>query len=974
MKNTFSRYLSFTVLAICFAGTNSLIAQTPTAMTVPFVASNPTQPHTSWSGNAVTLKGTMSSTAWGSHTFTYDWNPGDGTAHCTGSVSNEYAIICAHTYTGPVGSLFTAILTVTDTNNNLVSPPSNCPPSITQGACYYTSLNSPPPNLPIEVNNAIDNGLWYLHTHLVRTTSTYGGAIGNWAGAGGNVDTNNAGDTGVSSVDCAAFENSGFLQTNNPPNPYSQDVALCVAGVFDQLITTPISSVTDTLYGSFNPDSNGNGIAAIAYYSGSSPNNGNPNYVTGGQIDAIVGTGTETAVVPSGTRLGHLIASANIQGSGTGGAYTYQDAVTDMVDGYIYCQAPSSGGVPGGGWHYYCRETTGDNSVSQWAAIGIIPATRSFGVTVPAELHTADQNWLLYSFNAQTSKNGYFGYDSNSAVWGPYATTPAGMVQLAMNGLGRGKTVSPTNDSNLVAKDLWDSAETYIRDNFGNPQSDGATVAIKDYYYGLFSFTKSMLLHDNSGTGLQNSPLQYLHSQDDPGTCASPGVPVTSPGSGTGPCYPDIDWYAAQTSAHGGTDPTDGVARTLVGNQLSDGSWSGQNYSSQQYPFQTAVAITMLNKTVFQPVPVACFTATPAQVTSTGTVTLDGNCSVDQNPSNTLVTWEWDVDGTGGTTFTISPGNAACRTPSCSVAALPFVLPNGKTVPYSYPVRLRVIDSGNLTADVVGNVVIANPPNPPTANAGGPYNFCPNTGTGGTLIYSPFLLNGSGSSNPDQGKTDGTPNAPPSTITAYNWDFACAGSYNSASGAIVNATSAFSSPSDYGSSFNVCLQVTNNDLCTTTAGQTANPPLCAFPTAATGTLTSVASAQVTIHNPTDQACTHCVSNLSGVSKAPTPSSPANVQLYWLDTNTSAQFPIDHYNIYRSSNSNFSSPVQLAGANSSPYQPAVKTSSTPGGQLYFLDQSVSGGSTYYYRVAPATASDTETCQGNVTFTIAIAKGR
>jgi hypothetical protein len=131
----------------------------------------------------------------------------------------------------------------------------------------------------------------------------------------------------------------------------------------------------------------------------------------------------------------------------------------------------------------------------------------------------------------------------------------------------------------------------------------------------------------------------------------------SGPGTGTGPCYPPIDWYAAQSATYGGTDPTDGVARTLVASQNSDGSWFGHNVSYEQYYLETGFAITMLNRTVFEPVPVACFTSNPTHVASGGPVTLNGNCSVDQNPANHLVTWEWDVSGTGGTNFTIAPGS-----------------------------------------------------------------------------------------------------------------------------------------------------------------------------------------------------------------------------------------------------------------------------------------------------------------------------
>ena len=194
-----------------------LIAAVPIANTVPFVASNPTSPHTSWAGNPVILKGTLTSAAFGTDTFTYDWDPGDGGAHCTGTVTNQFNVSCTHTYGGTVGNVYTAILTITDTTTGGVSPASNCPPSITQGACYYTSINAPPPNLPVEVNNAIDNGLWYLHIHMNHTTSAHGAPIGDWTGGiAANADTNGAGDSGPNGLDCTAFEDSGFLTSNVP--------------------------------------------------------------------------------------------------------------------------------------------------------------------------------------------------------------------------------------------------------------------------------------------------------------------------------------------------------------------------------------------------------------------------------------------------------------------------------------------------------------------------------------------------------------------------------------------------------------------------------------------------------------------------------------------------------------------------------------------------------------------------------------
>src|ERR1019366_4863729 len=82
-----------------------------------------------------------------------------------------------------------------------------------------------------------------------------------------------------------------------------------------------------------------------------------------------------------------------------------------------------------------------------------------------------------------------------------------------------------------------------------------------------------------------------------------------------------------------------------------------------------------------------------------------------------------------------------------------------------------------------------------------------------------------------------------------------------------------------------------------------------------------------------------------------------------------------YNIYRSLSATFTPFTQIVGAASSPFVPAIKVAVPAGGKLTYQDNNVVGGTTYYYRVAPATASDTETCQGNLsTLTIAIAKGR
>src|SRR4051794_35360170 len=96
----------FALIALTISFQGSALAQAPVVYTVPFQASNPTVPHTSWSGNPVILKGTMTSTFPG-HTFTYLWTAGDG-GTCAGTVTNVFDVECAHTYTGTPGTLFHA--------------------------------------------------------------------------------------------------------------------------------------------------------------------------------------------------------------------------------------------------------------------------------------------------------------------------------------------------------------------------------------------------------------------------------------------------------------------------------------------------------------------------------------------------------------------------------------------------------------------------------------------------------------------------------------------------------------------------------------------------------------------------------------------------------------------------------------------------------------------------------------------------
>ena len=804
------------ILALSFLGVAAHAVQ-PNALTVPWVATNPLIPHDAFSGVPTTLKGTAD--VQGAN-FQYTWDFGDGTPVATGVVTNRYVIQAAHTYTGPVGSIFVATLTIRDNNTGE-----------SDSANYLVALRDM--TLETEVNVAIDDGLWYLHSTMTRAAESgvdYGvwtsgfagsGTISNWAS---NVQ---------------AFEVNGHLEIGSATNPYTETVRRGLAGVLRSLIAVAIPTSQTNPLGTFNPDANGNGHGVRV-------NQANEFYEGGMVMDAFVASGTPNAIA----QLGPLPAGANpgIRGR------TYQSIVQDYADYYAYCQYDfgtiASGG---GGWRYSCNSFP-DGSANQWAAIGIIGSVRSFGGVVHQLVYDFNKVWIDYAHDAAT---GISGYTSSGAIWGPYATTPSGTVQMAMTGIGRGNS-------------LWDTSETFLRNTFCN-NTNNAGSAIRDYYYGWFSFTKSMLLHDSNGDKVAE-PITLLAQQP----------------SGASP----IDWYAAEASKGA---PCDGVARQLVNDQNPAGYWYAHNFTGEQYTFETGWAIIMLNRTVFASgVPVAVATANPNPAVGGQNITLDGSASFHQDAAKTITSWRWDFNNDG--TFDATGVTA--------VTSFPVI--------GDYPVKLEVCDDGTPQEcdDTTIIVRINLPPLAPTADAGGPYSFCP---------AQQWFLDGSSSTNPDDGLSE--PGQPGDFIKAFAWDLDNDGAFDDAAGAQPNVT-AFYTPGGAGS-FLARLRVTDNTA-------------TSFPSSGMGDLSGVDAAEVTVRSATDPVCA-CIADLTARPKS------GKVQLVWGNTS-----PAGGYNVYRST---------VSGG---PYQLVANTTSA---YSTYLDEGLVNGTTYYYVVRPAALNGAELCQSN-----------
>ncbi|MGP0074265.1 MAG: hypothetical protein ACLPWF_20315 [Bryobacteraceae bacterium] len=694
---------------------------------MPWDPTNPTAPHYAYAGATVTLGATAPNIATSTDAFTFQWNFGDGTSlgpvtSTSTSPYGPYNLGTTHVYSGAVGKLYTATITVTDTVTKETGSNS-----------YLVEIFAN--NLTSRVNIAIDSGLWFLHVTMGRENSPANGQpvnTGGWDGFAGcppGSQTSSVniciGAGGLDATNVQAFEVKGHLENGPASDPYTDDVARGLARMMAFLIpesttyegtktfsynpanmavrcsdgTEPTSYGPPAVCGgtakpiNYNPgatscttapttpcnftyDINGNGQLIVT----GNDSFGDPGYQMGMFVDALVATANPTGVAKAGP-------------TGVVGQ-TYKNIVTDIVDAIGYCEfsgdyEETDGVDNGGAWQYNCAGGTSlpnynDNSPSQWDAIGLIAANRGFGIPIMPIIKDANQIWLTWSqeppaqastlngsgLQSGISPNkianndsivGAFGYDEwGYEPWGPWADTPSGMVQMSLDGVGR--TASGATDQR------WNWAESLYHDNFCNGEiyspdtsyySSDSVFAPRWYMYGLFSFTKAMLEHSPGGV---LTPINFLED-----------VPA-----GTN----SIDWYGALSPANGGTDPCDGVAQTLVSRQQSDGSWYYYSYYTYQMPFDTAWAVIMLNKTVF----VQCI----SNLYGRGT---PGNAA---KPPRVDLTWSPQTNATGynvlrGTT-TGGPYTMVGTTTSTAFSDTKAGLVNGDT--YYYVVQPLISGTG----------------------------------------------------------------------------------------------------------------------------------------------------------------------------------------------------------------------------------------------------------------------------------------
>ena len=750
MKKTCSKSL---ILALVLAGIfafSSIASAADSVIPVPWEG-NPANYHTAISGQNVTLAAVVKTGAAG--TRWYRWVYGDTNQSVVSQLSGAtyYNVAdSSHAYSGAVGTTFTATLEVDATDGNFAAG------QFVSGN-YFVKIQTN--NLNAMVNIAIDNGLWWLHCNnssdpylqsyngLPVKAWEQGSYVNTWvaptAAAIHAFGINNHKLHGDPTIDPYVddvvqgmnFLINGYRYNSSYPSLLAQN--LCsIAGSDSNCnqngtnpyqthyvngVNTSAGTVNDYFQaGQASP--NGLGIEVYGWEGGS-----HTPYEGGQVIDAIVASGANPTDLTGRDFLRTDGTTGNAGNNptepGSPGNWTFQQLVQNLVDDYTAGQwdygdgnNPSlcDGSICGSWWYNWNYSSPGDNSASQWGAIGLIPAQQSpWNAIVPQWVKTYNANWLDYSKSIGKycydgvhnffSYNGYCGCAGDSCE----QTTGAGLVQMVLDGQN-------TTDTK------WVQSQLYLADNWWDFLQNGSSWG-PSKSYGWFSFAKAMRL-------------------------AMPGA-VTTIVKSNGHTF---DWY------NGGTDVVNndanfdkGIAPRIVELQQPDGHW---NTNLADPPLGTAWMIITLNPTLFQAGPYACFTVNPNPGLSNFNINFDPSCSGDNQAGKSIANLK---------KFDFNWGDGS----SDSVENLPGVVTHQfacSSFPCYYSVTLTVYDDSTpqLQANTVQTVTISEPPVPPVANAGGPYmvSMCTNDS---------LKLNGSGSYSPDAGQS--LPNDPPCALTSWNW-------------------------------------------------------------------------------------------------------------------------------------------------------------------------------------------------------------
>lgn len=585
-------YLSVAFCVMAFLAFADAASAQPQAVCVPWQPSSPAIAHYTYSGAEITLKGIARGGA-----TQYEWDFGDGSSTVTGSITDSYNLGVKHTYVGSVGQLFIATLTVTDGVN---THQDQYPVRI-----YESSDLSNPDHLDVRINMAIDDGLWYLHTKMIRATYPDGSpgyeqTYGYWdpsyyplAATGAAVD---------------AFQLHGSkVNMDYDSDPYVETVQRALNYILYNTYSYSIG-----MQPAGDPDTNGNGIGVVANHS-SKLYDSRQTYIGGICMVALASSGAPNRI--SG------VGRPNVYGR------TYADIVQDMVDFFAWGQVDENMGVYRGGWRYYANYSSSDMSTTQWPPLGMIAAETNMGSTVPQFVR--DELIYFLDYTQQTDynyDNGGFGY-SNDSNYINCTKSGAGIISHEF-------LCTPLTDRKV------ESALGFLYRHWNDAGTSWTYQRLLGNSYGMYAVMKAMRIPEPDISNI----TEYDYNV--------PGQTANS-----------FDWYYSPN-----TEPREGLAHYIVRTQQSDGSWDDVTPAPNPVynAFCTGWRILILLKgvSIIPPEAVIC-DCDEQEYNLNQDIHLDASCSYHPDITRHIVSYEWDFDYDGnfvtdanGMTATISGGYA----------------------------------------------------------------------------------------------------------------------------------------------------------------------------------------------------------------------------------------------------------------------------------------------------------------------------
>jgi hypothetical protein len=546
---------------------------------VPWQPSNLSVPHYTYSGAEITVKGIVRGDA-----TQYRWDFGDGNSTGWTSITDPYNLGVKHVYNGAVGQLFIATLYVREASGNEAQDEYRV-------KIHQSSDLSNPGHLDVRINMSIDEGLWYLHTTMIRDTYAAGSPgyvqpYGYWS------DPYPVAAVGTA-VDAFQLHDSK-ANKDYDSDPYVETVQRALNYL---LYNTHSFAIGAQLAG--DPDVNGNGIGLVTNQS-ASVTDGRQTYIGGICMVALASSGAPNRVAAVG--------GTDVYGR------TYADIVQDMVDFFAWGQCDSGSGR--GGWRYYANSGDSDMSTTQWPPLGMLAAEQNMGSIVPQFVRDELIYFLNYTQNtALNNDNGAFGY-AFPTTYPNITKTAAGIICHEFLG-------TPLTDPKV------ESAIGFIYRHWNDTGGSWTYTQLHGNSYGMYGLMKAFRIPEpdlgyNDVTG-HSEVTEYDYNA----------------GSQTGNTF---EWYYTPSG-----QANEGLASYIVSTQQTDGSWDDTVGSNQVYDaFCSGWRILVLLKgvAIIPPEAVIC-DCDEQEYNLNQDIHLDGSCSFHPALTRTIVLYEWDLDNDG---------------------------------------------------------------------------------------------------------------------------------------------------------------------------------------------------------------------------------------------------------------------------------------------------------------------------------------